>query len=170
MTRGFWSGKIHARSNEIFLVILRKFWSVISSNTCLSSHVLTKLFLFEQNAIARACSSKSTLSFATSIRIAHMTIIWKALFGANVVASELCSMRVVFWPKIHYFQSNSLFYAIFRKHLFSSKRLGFSFPYQWYSPFLLNFLLSNDIQHHIILPSPKTYMAWSQTKKSISIH
>jgi hypothetical protein len=51
----------------------------------------------------RVHCSNLAITLATSIRFAHMTPIQKALFGAHVVATELCSVRLVLSPKIRCF-------------------------------------------------------------------
>jgi hypothetical protein len=46
------------------------------------------------------CCSILDITLATSIRFAHITQIWKDLFGAHVVATQLRSVHLVSSPKI----------------------------------------------------------------------
>jgi hypothetical protein len=43
------------------------------------------------------------ITLATSIRFVHMIPIRKALFGAHIVAIEICLVNLISSPKIHYF-------------------------------------------------------------------
>jgi hypothetical protein len=51
--------------------------------------------------------SNLVITLATSIHFAHMTPIRKALFGAHVMATQLCSVRLVSSPKIRCFPCQS---------------------------------------------------------------
>jgi hypothetical protein len=105
------------RSNEKHLLFIR------------NSFRLNEILVQTKNATACACGSKLGITFATSIRIAHMTQIWKSFFGAHVMATQLRSMRV-FRPKIQSFSPLNpyfkLFSVIFWKYSFSSGDNRFS--------------------------------------------
>jgi hypothetical protein len=61
----------------------------------------------------RVRDSILAITLATSIRFAHMTPIRKSLFGAHVMATELCSVCIVSSPKSAVFLSKTIILDIF---------------------------------------------------------
>jgi len=57
------------------------------------------------------------ITLAMSVRFAHMTLIWKALFGVHVMATKPHSVRLVSSPKSTVFLSKNLILDIFFFHL-----------------------------------------------------
>jgi len=53
------------------------------------------------------------ITLITSIRFTHITPIQKALFGVHVMATKLCSMRLVSSPKFAIFISKNLILDFF---------------------------------------------------------